>query len=56
MLGYVYKYYTEKFRKQKQEMDINKTLYVKLEDGDKTIGELASNARQKQNNQNDKEN
>lgn len=56
MLGYVYKYYTEKFRKQKQERDINKTLYVKLEDGDKTIGELASNARQKQNNLNDKEN
>ena len=56
MLGYVYKYYTDKFRKQKQERDINKTLYVKLEDGDKTIGELASNARHNQNNQNDKDN
>ena len=45
MLGYVYKHYTTKFRKQKQEQDINKTLYVKLQDGEKTIGEIVGDRR-----------
>lgn len=47
MMGYVYKYYTTKFNKQKQERDINRTIYVKVQDGDKTIGELVNDRRER---------
>lgn len=41
MMIYVYRYYVRKAQHQKQELEINKTLYVGGKDGDKTIGELA---------------
>lgn len=51
MMIYVYRYYIHKTQHQKQEYEINQTLYVGSEDGDKTIGELAEKHNEKYNKQ-----
>lgn len=46
MIRYVDTYYKRKMDKQKQEHDINRSLYVKRFDGeDKTVGEIVDNRR-----------
>ena len=51
MMIFVYHYYVRKAHRQKQEIEINKTLYVGSEDGDKTIGELAKEHEEMYNKQ-----
>lgn len=51
MMIFVYRYYVRKAHRQKQEIEINKTLYVGSEDGDKTIGELAKEHEEMYNKQ-----
>ena len=51
MMIYVYRYYVRKAQHQKQELEINKTLYIGGKDGDKTIGELAEEHEKMYNKQ-----
>lgn len=51
MMIYVYHYYVRKAHHQKQEIEINKTLYVGSENGDKTIGEIAKEHEEMYNKQ-----
>ncbi len=51
MMIYVYRYYVRKAHRQKQEIEINKTLYVGSENGDKTIGEIAKEHEEMYNKQ-----
>ncbi|WP_455493809.1 hypothetical protein [Eubacterium sp.] len=51
MMIYVYRYYVRKAHHQKQEIEINKTLYVGSENGDKTIGEIAKEHEEMYNKQ-----
>lgn len=51
MMIYVYQYYVRKAHRQKQEIEINKTLYVGSENGDKTIGEIAKEHEEMYNKQ-----
>lgn len=46
MMVYVYKHYSHKKAKQKQELDINRSLLVSGEDGDKTIEEIVHERRE----------
>lgn len=51
MINYVKRYYHHKARKQKQEDDINRSLYVKRIDGeDLTIEQIVDNRRKENNN------
>lgn len=52
MMKYVYKHYTKKTAKQKQEIDINRSLLVSGVDGDKTIEELVNEQRERRNRNN----
>lgn len=51
MILYVYRYYIRKAQHQRQELEINKTLYVGGKDGDKTIGELIESQQETYNKQ-----
>lgn len=54
MINHVRSYYNSKSSKQKQEIDINRSLYVKREDGeDKTIEELVNDRRKELENNGD---
>lgn len=55
MIRYCDSYYNRRYSKQKQEDDINRSLYVKSFDGDdKTIGEIVENRRKEYNSNDNK--
>lgn len=55
LITYVYNYYTKKMQKQRQEININKSLLVSAEDGDVTIGEIVESRRKAKQEQHRKD-
>lgn len=45
MMTYVYRYYTNKMKKQKQEVDINRNLLVSSDEGDVSVEEIVETRR-----------